>query len=108
MLQNIPPGRRITPQFFINTGNILFAVISRHELITLSVPPTFQGSLRKQRILQQSSPNIICSVAYHHLYLFYRLHKLKKTKKNIICLTLSTNRQLFYSLARISYTTGVH
>ena len=40
--------------------------ISRHEPITLSVPPTFQGNLIKQSIIRQSSRIITCRVAYHH------------------------------------------
>ena len=108
MLQNNTSGNAKNATILHKYGHILFAVISRHEPITLSIPPTFQGNLIKQRIIQQISRIITCRVAYHHLSLFRRLHKLKKTKKNIICLTLSSNRQLFYSLARVSYATGVH
>ena len=108
MLQNNTSGKANNTTILHKYGYILFVVISRHEPITLSVPPTFQCNLIKQRIIQQSSRIITCRVAYHHLSLFWILHKLKKTKKNISYLTLSTNRQLFHSQARICYATGVH
>ena len=96
MLQNNTSRKAKNATILHKYGHILLAVISRHEPITLSIPPTFQGNLIKQRIIQQISRIITCRVAYHHLSLFRRLHKLKKTKKTIICLTLSSNRQLFY------------
>ena len=82
MLQNNTSGKAKNATILHKYGHILFAVISRHEPITLSIPPTFQGNLIKQRIIQQISRIITCRVAYHHLSLFRRLHKLKKTKKN--------------------------
>ena len=69
MLQNNTSGKAKNATILHEYGLILFAVISRHEPITLSVPPTFQGNLNKQRILQQSSRIITCRVAYYNLFL---------------------------------------
>ena len=63
-------GRSVCVCVYKDMGSILFVVISRHEPITLSIPPTSQGNLIKQRIIQQISRIITCRVAYHHLALF--------------------------------------
>ena len=70
MLQNNTSRKANNTTILHKYGHILFAVISRHEPITRSVPPTFQGNLIKQRIIQQISQIITCRVAYHHLALF--------------------------------------
>ena len=69
MLQNNTSGKAKNAIILHKYGHILFAVISRHEPITLSVPPTFQGNLRKQHILRKSSRIITCRVAYYNLFL---------------------------------------
>ena len=82
MLQNNISGGANNTTILHKYGHILFAVFSRHQPIKLSVPPTFQGNLIKQRIIQQSSRIITCRVAHQHLSLFWRHNKLKKTEKN--------------------------
>ena len=99
MLQNNTSGKAKNATILHKYGHILFAVISRHEPITLSVPPTFQGNLRKQRILQQSSRiiNLPCGILQSLFVL--KTSQIKENGKIIRCFTLSTNGQLIYSLA---------
>ena len=73
--------------------------------MALSVPPTFHGNLRKQRILQQSLQIITCRVAYHNLFLSRRDHKLKKMEKHQ---QLSNKSSVILRTGKISYSTGAH
>ena len=108
MLQNNTSGKAKNATILHKYGHILFAVISRHEPITLSVPPTFQGNLRKQRILQQSSRIITCRVAYYNLFLSWRHHKLKKTEKNHSLFHFIDKWSANLLTGRLTYAAGVH